>query len=322
MRKGTHRRRRSSRYSWVRLITPLALALVVAAGGAALSYYQMRRSASPVSSTFQKTDMKTEALPPNLDGLLPVTSVQEVATKAGGSPVANVNLENRSGMLIYIATLSSGTKLGFSATSGTAIALQDETEAIPQKTTDSLPSDFAINTSFEEARKLAQDAFPNGTISGIQLKPDGNNVTLSVTFTDKAHVDINAADGTVIRVTTPSGATAEAAADSSSTHPSQNSTGSSPQTSAPATGPSDNDDNAAPNNHSDNSQKAPGKASVHIDGVLSLANGIYTITENNVTYTIQTDQDISGQVGKPVRAKGTLQTDNTIEAAKVEPRGH
>lgn len=323
MRRTTHRKTAGPRSTWVRVVAPLTLATLVAAGGGALSFYQTRKSSTPVSGIIEKVDAKKEALPPHLDGLLPVTSVQELAGKAGGSPVTDVTLQNRNGgLLVYVVTLKNGTKMGFNAMSGNAVSLEDttSTKAAPEQNTNDLPSDITINTSFEDARKLAQDAFPNGKISQIRLNAEGDSVVLSAQFADNAQVDINAADGTVIRVTTPSGATAAApSTPSSSTSPA-------PAANQPNTDQqpskddeqSSNADNTTPSGPHGTSSKANGKASLRVEGTLILSNGIYTITENDVTYEVQTDQDISSMVGKTVRVEGTLQTGKIIQTTKIQ----
>jgi uncharacterized membrane protein YkoI len=286
---------------------------MVAVGGAALSAYQIRKTSEPPSSAVQKVSAQKDTLPDHLDGLMPAASVQDVAANAGGSPVADMSLENRSGVLVYLVTLSDGTALSFNATSGEAVALANN-QAPPQEKRDHLPANFVVNTSFEKARQLAQDAFPNGKIKRIQLRTDGASVVMSVSFADKAQVDINAANGNVIRVTTPTGATAEAPTEANS---------SSPDNPAPSTSkspdstqePSPADDATAPDHPA-----ASDRAMIRVEGTLTLANGIYTITDDGDTYIVQTDQDISNLVGKTVRVVGKLQGGTTLQAVSVVPR--
>lgn len=328
MKRGRYRRRASSRRIWVSIITPIALAVAVAAGGALLSYYQTRKVSVPLSNTAQKVNATKEALPSHLDSVLPASTVQELATNAGGSAVANMALENHSGVLVYTVTLGDGTKLGFNATSGDAVNLQDNTT--PPATTgkktaadnkNTLPANFTINTSFEEARKLAQVAFPTDQISQIQLNTENDLVTMSVKFADNAQVDINAASSTVLRVTTPNGATAEVPSDTNSTPtlpvttPTKNPSDTSSDTQSSSHNSSDS---TAPDTTDKVNNKTSGKASIHVEGDLVLADGIYTITQNDTTYTIQTDDDISSLVGKNVRVEGKLQADNTIVATHVQ----
>jgi uncharacterized membrane protein YkoI len=324
MRKIRRRNIASPRQNLARIATPIALAFVVAAGGAGLSYYQTRRADPVVSSAVQKVDAEKEALPTNLDGLLPVTTIQGLALEAGDGSVVDVALENRSDMLIYAVTLQDGTKLGFNATSGNEVLLQDDETAVtpePQEKQDSLPADLTISTTFEEARKLAQEAFPSGAISQIKLNSENDVVAYSVAFTDKAEVNINVANGSVIRVTTPTGASAEAAADETPFPVSPTS-----DSSASVPGPSENDKQPSTASESDDldtkpdDSENPTKSDVRVDGILTMADGVYTITEKDKTYVIETDQDMSGLIDKTVRVEGKLQSDNTVHAVTVQPR--
>lgn len=321
MKKRKSLRLPSSRRIWVHVLASAVLAVLII-GGVALHAYRTYQASSPLSSSEQKVGTR-EALPPNLDGLLPVEAVKELPTDANQAPVTDLALENRSGLLIYVLTLKNGAKLGFNAVSGEAVALQDDSKAANQEKEGSLPANFIVNTSFEKARQLAQAAFPNGKIHRIQLRAEGDIVTLRVRFADNARVDINAANGDVVRVMTSTGAIAEKSTtpseSSSSTHLSQDPSGSAYQA-APDDKKPGRGNSAATHDRPDGPEKESNSARHNIEGALILANGIYTITQNGATYVIQTDQDIRGWVGQTVRAKGSLQADNIIKATKIEPR--
>lgn len=329
MKKVRRRNISSTRYSWSRIVTPIALSLTVAAGGAALSYYQTRKAPQEVSSAIQEVSTKRETLPSDLDSLVAISAVHKLASGTSGGTVRDVALENRSGLLIYAVTMDDGTKLGYNAVSGDAVAVPDKSETTPERESQekksSLPADLTISTTFNEARKLAQEAFPNSAISRIKLNAKEGVIAYSVSFTDKAEVDIDASNGSVIRLATPAGATAEAPADRHSPSvpptqiPSETGRGTSETEERPA-GSNAGDDTAIPSNSSDDSDKASGKVQVQIKGVLSVANGRYTITEKGVLYTVITEKDISELVGKTVQIDGKLQADNAIRATKIEPQ--
>lgn len=320
------RRVSASPYSWARIVTPIALALVVASGGVVLSLYHIRKESSQVSNTAQEVDAKSEVLPPNLGNLLPVTTLQELASSAGGSPIADVALENRGGVLIYAVTLQSGTKLGFDAASGDAVVLQDASQSAPREQKTSLPANLTMDTTFEEAHRLAQDAFPNGEISQIRLNTEDDVITFSVRFDDGAEVVINGVNDSVIRVKTPAGASAEALADDSRIPDSSPQSASEPPSDSsennkePSAGDEDKDTTRVNQDGPDNSEDAPGKAPIHIEGTLTVADGFYTITTNDAIYTVITDKDISDLVGKVVEVDGKLQSEKTIRSIKIVSR--
>ena len=74
---------------------------------------------------------------------------------------------------------------------------------------------------------------------------------------------------------------------------------------------------------SDTSKKdaSTGEAkSIFLEGVLKKSGDTYTLTQSGVVYTIQSDQDVSGYIGRPVAVTGELFTGRIVKRAKVEAR--
>lgn len=310
----------ASRQSWRQIVTPIALALIVAGAGAALSVYQTRKTYSPLAASVKETGSKQESLPSNLEGLLPVTDVKELASSTHDSAVKDVALENRSGTLVYVTTLNDGTVRTFDATTGTTVTMKGSDKTPAPENNETLPANFTMNTSFEDARKLAQDAFPNGTISKIHLSSENSTVTLRVEFADTSYVDIDATTSKVVRVTTPTGAVAEVPAGSPAATPKTAPSPQNPSDTTPSRPSESTTDTHT--DHTGTSKDTTDKATFHLEGTLLVANNIYTITSDNITYTIESDQDMSSLVGQAVRVQGKLKTATTIQASKVEPVKH
>jgi hypothetical protein len=74
---------------------------------------------------------------------------------------------------------------------------------------DSLPADFSVQVTFEQARAIAQAKFPAGTINKIELDVENGIVVISVRFADKARVDVDATTGTIVRSKDPKGVDAK-----------------------------------------------------------------------------------------------------------------
>lgn len=181
----------------------LVAVVLLVVGFAGYKVSTSQEDSKQLNSTEQtiKTD---DVLPINLNGVLEVSKVKELAVVSTSSTVSNLELENEDGKLVYKVTLSDGSVIVLDAKTGAKIATTDGTKELDvDEDEDILPANFTVSVSFEAARKIAQDKFPSGTISKIELDVEEGKVVLSVRFADKARVDVDANTGSIVRVKDP-----------------------------------------------------------------------------------------------------------------------
>lgn len=291
------------------------------------------------TETLSRNSQVAESIPPvNLDGVLSVSEVTQLATRPEGVNVTGLQLQTEDGLLVYELELSNGTTLRFNAMTGEALKLADNSSKPDdaneiEEEAAALPANFSVNISLEKARQIAQEKFPDSKISKIKLDVEEGIVVLSVRFADKARVDINAADGTVVRTKVPK---QKEASDNKDDKPSDSNAGKDParsssghedKSSSPDASDKHNDTPSGGNSGSGSSSSgresddsADDSGEIRVEGVLSRVDGSYRVAQNGTVYTIQTSQDISKLVGKAIRAEGSLQPGNVIKAEKVDAR--
>jgi uncharacterized membrane protein YkoI len=160
--------------------------------------------------------------PATLTDLKDIATIQETALKdKPGVTVIHVELEQaESGTLVYKAQLSDGTVTVYNARSGAHVKTTKNTE----KTTEILPSTFTGGIGFTKAVEVARAEKPTSKVYKIELELEGGVVVYSVRFTDKARVDVNAADGTIVRTKAAKTESATPAATTSGTSEAKTST--------------------------------------------------------------------------------------------------
>lgn len=181
---------------------PVLLLVVIVAvsvvGYAGYYVYNANKDKQLSNSTINNSTQ--EALPADLGDILPVSTIKETAIGSNDVTVTGLELKSKNGALVYEVTLSDGTVVTLNAKTGTTIATAHEE---PETGDGQLPADFTAAISFEQARKIAQDKFPDSKIVKIELEQEEGKVVYSVRFDDKARVDVNAANGSVVRTKDP-----------------------------------------------------------------------------------------------------------------------
>lgn len=112
-----------------------------------------------------------------------------------GVTVVHVELEEMADGVVYKAELSDGTVMVYNARTGA----RKSTAKVAEKTSEALPVNVAASVSFARALEIAKAEKPNSKVYKIELELEGGVVVYSVRFTDKARVDVNAADGSIVR---------------------------------------------------------------------------------------------------------------------------
>lgn len=249
-------------------------------------------------------------LPANIEDILSFEQVKELATQNTEALITDFELGNEDGILVYKVVLSDGTFKVFNAHTGAVVDTGVDNDLDDSEEGDDvLPASFTISISFDEARNTAQAIFPDSKILKIQLDVEAGVVVLSVRFTDKARVDINAINGEVVRTKNPR--VDEKASNDSDDKSSESSSNASSTSGSSGSGSSGNDSSSS-SEDSDNE--------IRVEGSLSNSNGKYTVSENGKTYTIKTTQNLSGFVGKKVRVEGNLLANNVIQLEKIDER--
>ena len=112
-----------------------------------------------------------------------------------GVTVVHVELEETTAGVVYKAELSDGTVTVYNARTGK----RQSSTKVADKTSEALPTSVTAGISFARALEVAKAEKPNSKVFKIELEREGGVVVYSVRFTDKARVDVSAADGSVVR---------------------------------------------------------------------------------------------------------------------------
>lgn len=112
-----------------------------------------------------------------------------------GVTVIHVELEQNSAGLVYKAQVSDGTVIVYNARTGARIKSVEKTE----KSTEVLPAGYVAGISFSKALEIARNQQPGSKVYKIELEMEDGIVVYSVRFTDKARVDVDAMNGTIVR---------------------------------------------------------------------------------------------------------------------------
>lgn len=140
----------------------------------------------------------TVELPENLEGLISVDQMRTLALNDApeGSTISQIEVENEHGSVLYKVKFSDGSFRLYDAKTGLAfVDTHDEFE-----TDETVPTDFVAGITLQQARNIAEAQRPGKTITKIELETEEGVVVYSVRFADDGRVDVNATDGSVLRV--------------------------------------------------------------------------------------------------------------------------
>jgi uncharacterized membrane protein YkoI len=138
-------------------------------------------------------------LPTNLDDVLSVAQIREkaVADQPSGASITQIELENEEGSIVYKVKFSDGSFRLYDARTGESIVKSEVAEI-----DGTVPAGFVAGISLQQARDIAAAQRPGQTVTKIELETEGNVVVYSVRFADSSRVDVNANDGSIVRVRT------------------------------------------------------------------------------------------------------------------------
>lgn len=142
----------------------------------------------------QKREQET-ALPADLATSLSVDDIRAIAlAEVPSGSITGIELEQEEGILVYKVKFSDGSSRLYNANTGELVN-KNEFE-----TDETVPSGYVPGITLQEARTIAQNQRPGKTINKIELEVENSIVVYSVRFTDDGRVDINANDGSIVRV--------------------------------------------------------------------------------------------------------------------------
>lgn len=181
-------------------IGTVAAAFILIVG---VSAYAMNAKSSSQAHQSDAEEIKAAVeLPNNLSGVL---SIEEIRAKAAadipdGATISGIELENEHGQLVFKVKFSDGSFRLYNATDGSLVLkLEDEADDDLDED-DSVPAGFVAGITIEQARTIAANNRPGETITKIELETENGVVVYSVRFSDGGRVDVNATDGSVVRI--------------------------------------------------------------------------------------------------------------------------
>lgn len=138
-------------------------------------------------------------LPANLDDVLSVAQIREkaVADQPTGASITQIELENEEGSVVYKVKFSDGSFRLYNARTGDRFVKNEVTEL-----DSTVPAGFVAAITLQQARDIAVAQRPGQTVIKIELETEEGAVVYSVRFADGSRVDVNATNGTVVRVKT------------------------------------------------------------------------------------------------------------------------
>ncbi|MCW1908399.1 MAG: PepSY domain-containing protein [Candidatus Saccharibacteria bacterium] len=138
-------------------------------------------------------------LPANLDDVLSVAQIREkaAADQPAGASIMQIELETEEGSVVYKVKFSDGSFRLYDARTGEHFVKNEVAEV-----DGTVPAGFVAGISLQQARDIAVTQRPGQTVIKIELETEEGAVVYSVRFADGSRVDVNATNGTVVRVKT------------------------------------------------------------------------------------------------------------------------
>ncbi len=170
-----------------------------------------------VASTVYALDNRSESLarqsiiedvielPQNLSGVLGADEMRTIAEKdaPAGTTITQVEIENEHGAVLYKVKFSDGSFRLYDAATGLAY-VETANDSV-----ESVPAGFVAGITIQQARDIAATQRPGKTITKIELETENGVVVYSVRFSDDGRVDVNASDGSILRVKNADGTKTE-----------------------------------------------------------------------------------------------------------------
>lgn len=147
----------------------------------------------------QNTIKSVVELPQNLSGVLGADEMRTLAEKdaPAGATITQVEIENEHGAVLYKVKFSDGSFRLYDAVTGLPYV---DTASGEVENDESVPAGFVAGITIQQARDTAAAQRPGKTITKIELETEEGKVVYSVRFSDDGRVDVDATNGSVVRV--------------------------------------------------------------------------------------------------------------------------
>lgn len=209
-------------------------------GLAALAAIVIVGSASAIVATNQTNRARNSEIeiPTNLDGVKSIDEIRSLAlTDVPNGTIVGIELEQEDNGLVYKVKFADGSVRLYNAKTGANLTANSGVE-----TDDSVPAGFTPSVTLVDARAIAQAQRPGQTITKIELESENGVIVYSVRFSDGGRVDVNATDGSILRVRT---ADSSSSSDDDSSDDSDDNSGSDDDNSDDDNSGSSNDDDSS-----------------------------------------------------------------------------
>lgn len=193
---------KQSQLGMVGHIEILVLLVVVGVVGFA-GWRIMSNSNNPATETPLTSVSNQEVIQELPTDLTDIKSIEEIKTLAVSdsttAAIVGVELEIEEGKPVYVVHFSDGSTQAFDAKSGAKLQISDNRNDDIDDTK-TLPAGFVAGISIQDAVNAAKAEQPNATVKKVELEIEDGIVVYSVRFKNGGRVDVNAADGSVVRV--------------------------------------------------------------------------------------------------------------------------
>jgi len=172
--------------------------VLLAVGGAGYLVAKHDNAQKLNDSTAVQNTSNVKPLPANLDGLLSVDKVKQLAaTDSPGVAVSQIGLVQTANGQVFHVQLENGSALDLDAKTGTKVQtanVGDDTEGAK------IPASFTPTIDFAKAKQLAQAQITSGTIMRIELETEDGTIVYSIRFSTGSKVLVDATNGTIVKV--------------------------------------------------------------------------------------------------------------------------
>jgi len=188
----------SKGFSHVELvIVAVVLGLIGGAG-----YYVYNKNNTSNSEVVQSETAETKVLPANLDEVLSLEKVEEIAKKDDATiSIKGIELKTEDGVLVFVIHLSNGKELTINAVTGSQIALSND----DNEDDDTLPASLTTKVSLTSALAIATKQHPDVAVEKIEIETEDGILVYRVKFVDEALVEVDANNGSIMEVKTKDG---------------------------------------------------------------------------------------------------------------------
>ena len=194
----TYKNRQSGMVGHVEILAAIVIVGVIGFAG----WRVMSKDKQPTNDTPQasvETQTEASVLPTQLTDIKSVDEIKTLATRgAGDLSITGVELEMEEGKAVYVVHFSDGSTQSFDAKTGTKLQLADNKNDDIDKTKN-LPDGFVAGLTIQEAIDKAKAELPNQVVRKVEMKVEDGVVLYSVKFKNGGRVDVNAADGTIVK---------------------------------------------------------------------------------------------------------------------------